>query len=287
MEYAAGRTRLLCERCSKTFKSIVTFRSHVEVCYQSNAEPRFKCEICSKRFRTEAQYTRHSYYTHTKRRFSCEEPGCGRLFPSKHQLAQHSIIHSSDRPHVCPFPGCGYRARTEGRLLQHRLVHGEGRRFPCEYCDYSATTSSNLRRHARLHTGAKPYLCPHCPHRTCDIDALAKHVLESGRHPGLPLYVCPWCSQGDHGSTPVSGECVGFNATGLAWRHLMAEHADHLFKSEAFKRIGRSADGILLERDVTVLLGIYRADLDSTRPPEGALVRQPAVVSRHRRKLRV
>lgn len=116
-----------------------------------------------------------------------------------------------------------------------------GRRFSCDYCEYSATTSSNLRRHARIHAGARPYLCPHCPHRTSELDALKKHVLDSGRHPGLPLYVCPWCR------SESSTVCVGFNASSLAWRHLLSEHSSEIMKPETLSRIGRVSEKSLSE----------------------------------------
>ncbi|KAA0195467.1 Zinc finger protein [Fasciolopsis buskii] len=205
--------------------------------------------------------------------------------PLTSHLRAHLLTHTSDRPYACDFEGCTYRARTAGRLFQHKVVHGEGRRFSCDYCDYSATTSSNLRRHARIHAGARPYLCPHCDHRTSTLDALKKHVLDSGCHPGLPLYVCPWCSDADTGSHSYSrSSCVGFNASGLAWRHLTTEHKEKVLNSERFKTLGRSTGNILLERDVTRLLGIYCPEVDSTQPPEGAPVRQPAVLSCHRRR---
>ncbi|CAH8584491.1 unnamed protein product [Schistosoma turkestanicum] len=186
--------------------------------------------------------------------------------------------HTSDRPYSCPVQGCSYQARTAGRLAQHKIIHGQGRRFSCDYCEYSATTSSNLRRHARIHAGARPYLCPHCPHRTSELDALKKHVLDSGRHPGLPLYVCPWCR------SESSTVCVGFNASGLAWRHLLSEHSSEIMKPETLNRIGRLSEKSLSERDVTRLLGIYCPEIDSTQPPENTAVRQPSVTSRRRNK---
>lgn len=138
--------------------------------------------------------------------------------------------------------------QSYGTVLFSFPVFHTGRRFSCDYCDYSATTSSNLRRHARIHAGARPYLCPHCDHRTSTLDALKKHVLDSGCHPGLPLYVCPWCSDADTGSHSYSrSSCVGFNASGLAWRHLTTEHKEKVLNSERFKTLGRSTGNILLE----------------------------------------
>ncbi|CAL8087700.1 unnamed protein product [Calicophoron daubneyi] len=279
--------RLICHRCSKSFKSVITLKHHIQVCSHQNSEPRFPCEICHKRFRTDIQYSRHVYYTHSQRGFMCTEPDCGRSFVSKSHLVLHLATHTTNRPFACSVPGCSYRARTAGRLAQHKAIHGQGRRFSCDYCDYSATTSSNLRRHARIHAGARPYLCPHCSHRTSELDALKKHVLDSGRHPGLPLYVCPWCTPADTGQdrgTDSKVSCVGFNASGLAWRHLIMEHANEFLKSSVYKRLGRSSGKGLLERDVTRLLGIYCPEVDSTQPPENVAVRQPAVVSSHRRR---
>ncbi|VDQ00846.1 unnamed protein product [Trichobilharzia regenti] len=184
--------------------------------------------------------------------------------------------HTSDRPYPCPVDGCSYVARTAGRLAQHKIIHGQGRRFSCDYCEYSATTSSNLRRHARIHAGARPYLCPHCTHRTSELDALKKHVLDSGRHPGLPLYVCLWCR------LECSTVCVGFNSSNLAWRHLLNEHSPEITKLQTFSRIGRLSEKLLSERDVTRILGIYWPESDSTQSPEKTNVRQSIVVSPHR-----
>ncbi|KAK4475990.1 hypothetical protein MN116_001225 [Schistosoma mekongi] len=269
-------SRLICQRCSKSFKSHLTLKHHIEVCSNSNSEPKFCCEICKKKFRTDIQYTRHIYYTHSQRTFLCKEKNCGRTFLSNSHLIAHMITHTSDRPYPCPVLGCSYKARTAGRLAQHKIIHGQGRRFSCDYCEYSATTSSNLRRHARIHAGARPYLCPHCPHRTSELDALKKHVLDSGRHPGLPLYVCPWCR------SESSTVCVGFNASGLAWRHLLSEHSSEIMKPETLGRIGRLSEESLSERDVTRLLGIYCPEIDLTQPPENTVVRQPSVANRHR-----
>ncbi|TPP66769.1 Zinc finger protein [Fasciola gigantica] len=267
------------------------------VCAYRNSQPRFKCVRCEKQFCTRIQFNRHIYYSHSERSFTCPEPDCCRSFTSRSHLRAHLLTHTPDRPYACDFEGCTYRARTAGRLFQHKVIHGEGRRFSCDYCDYSATTSSNLRRHARIHAGARPYLCPHCDHRTSTLDALKKHVLDSGCHPGLPLYVCPWCSETDAGShTYARSSCVGFNASGLAWRHLTTEHQEKILNSDRFKSLGRSTGNILLEktdffyflsylkRDVTRLLGIYCPEVDSTQPPEGVPVRQPAVLSCHRRR---
>ncbi|CAH8627862.1 unnamed protein product [Heterobilharzia americana] len=268
--------RLVCQRCSKSFKSHITLKHHTEVCFNRNSKPRFGCEICRKRFRTNIQYTRHVYYAHSQRTFLCTEKNCGRAFLSNSHLITHMTTHTSDRPYPCPVQGCSYQARTAGRLAQHKIIHGQGRRFSCDYCDYSATTSSNLRRHARIHAGARPYLCPHCPHRTSELDALKKHVLDSGRHPGLPLYVCPWCR------SESSKVCVGFNASSLAWRHLLSEHSSEIMKPQTLSRKDRLSEKSLSERDVTRLLGIYCPEIDSTQPPENVAVKQPSIISRRR-----
>ncbi|CAH8628078.1 unnamed protein product [Schistosoma intercalatum] len=275
-EFEDQTDRPICQRCSKSFKSHLTLKHHTEVCSNRNSEPRFCCEVCRKKFRTDIQYTRHIYYTHSQRTFLCKEKSCGRAFLSNSHLIAHMTTHTSDRPYSCPVQGCSYQARTVGRLAQHKIIHGQGRRFSCDYCEYSATTSSNLRRHARIHAGARPYLCPHCPHRTSELDALKKHVLDSGRHPGLPLYVCPWCR------SESSTVCVGFNASSLAWRHLLSEHSSEIMKPETLSRIGRVSEKSLSERDVTRLLGIYCPEIDSTQPPENTAVRQPSVASRRK-----
>ncbi|CAH8870221.1 unnamed protein product [Trichobilharzia szidati] len=226
-----------------------------------------------KKFITGIQFTRHIYYTHSEHTFVCKGRNCGRAFLSNSHLA-HMTTHTSDRPYPCPVEGCSYEARTAGRLAQHKIIHGQGRRFSCDYCEYSATTSSNLRRHARIHAGARPYLCPHCTHRTSELDALKKHVLDSGRHPGLPLYVCLWCR------LECSTVCVGFNSSNLAWQHLLNEHSLEITKPQTLSRIGRLSEKSLSERDVTRILGIYWPESDSTPLPENTIVTQSTVASR-------
>ena len=150
----------------------------------------------------------------------------------------------------------------------------QGYVYVCEFCDYRATTSTNLRRHSRLHMDTRPYRCPHCPHTFVELSALRRHVLDSAYHPGLPLYVCPWCSPSplrSHSSaatsliidspiTPIAkcsdaGVC-GFNSSSLAWKHLVQAHADQLVNPDTLIKLGRKPGETLIE-----------VELDSFHPP--------------------
>ncbi|EUB61531.1 Enoyl-CoA hydratase [Echinococcus granulosus] len=184
-------------------------------------------------------------------------------------------LHLTNRPFVCSFPGCSYRGKTSSQLAQHRATHGLGYVYACEFCDYRATTSTNLRRHSRLHLDTRPYRCPHCPHTFVELSALRRHVLDSAYHPGLPLYVCPWCSPSPgHSSDPSSippvntapaapasliidspiasrrsadSSVCGFNSSTLAWKHVVQAHADQLSSPETLQRLGRKAGETLIE----------------------------------------
>nr|CAH8870022.1 unnamed protein product [Trichobilharzia regenti] len=206
---------------SRTTESRVTLKNHILGFGNLNSEPTFVWEIClgdlEVIFNTLVVFII--------------------FILSAHLYVESKIVVEPSYP----IDGCSYVARTAGRLAQHKIIHGQGRRFSCDYCEYSATTSSNLRRHARIHAGARPYLCPHCTHRTSELDALKKHVLDSGRHPGLPLYVCLWCR------LECSTVCVGFNSSNLAWRHLLNEHSPEITKLQTFSRIGRLSEKLLSE----------------------------------------
>ncbi|VDK37239.1 unnamed protein product [Taenia asiatica] len=216
-------------------------------------------------------------------------------------------LHLANRPFVCSFPGCSYRGKTSSQLAQHRATHGLGYVYACEFCDYRATTSTNLRRHSRLHLDTRPYRCPHCPHTFVELSALRRHVLDSAYHPGLPLYVCPWCSPSSgRPSTPSSvptinsapaasasliidspialqrstdsGVC-GFNSSSLAWKHVVQAHADQLSSPETLQRLGRKAGETLIEHDVSLIFGLYHPNEDGNFRPSSAVRQFNAVAT--------
>ncbi|CDS39493.1 zinc finger protein [Echinococcus multilocularis] len=216
-------------------------------------------------------------------------------------------LHPANRPFVCSFPGCSYRGKTSSQLAQHRATHGLGYVYACEFCDYRATTSTNLRRHSRLHLDTRPYRCPHCPHTFVELSALRRHVLDSAYHPGLPLYVCPWCSPSPgHSSDPSSippvntppaapasliidspiasrrsADCsvCGFNSSTLAWKHVVQAHADQLSSPETLQRLGRKAGETLIEHDVSLIFGLYHPNEDGNFRPSSAVRQFNAVAT--------
>ncbi|VDM16346.1 unnamed protein product [Hydatigera taeniaeformis] len=216
-------------------------------------------------------------------------------------------LHFSNRPFVCSFPGCSYRGKTSSQLAQHRATHGLGYVYACEFCDYRATTSTNLRRHSRLHLDTRPYRCPHCPHTFVELSALRRHVLDSAYHPGLPLYVCPWCSpSADQSRAPSSVSAInsasaapasliidspialqrfadpgvcGFNSSSLAWKHVVQAHADQLSSPETLQRLGRKAGETLIEHDVSLIFGLYHPSEDGKFRPSSAVRQFNAVAT--------
>ncbi|KAM7541803.1 hypothetical protein Aperf_G00000005860 [Anoplocephala perfoliata] len=216
------------------------------------------------------------------------------------------------RPYACTFPGCSYRGKTKSQITQHKATHGLGLPlflhlllgyvYACDFCDYRATTSTNLRRHSRLHMDTRPYRCPHCSHTFVELSALRRHVLDSAYHPGLPLYVCPWCTVSSSNSdssvvtkhssattntsssliidSPITKQATkkstnqdicGFNSSSLAWKHVVQTHAAELVDPETLLRLGRKPGETLIEHDVSLIFGLYHPNEDGNFRPSSAV----------------
>ncbi|VDL86539.1 unnamed protein product [Schistocephalus solidus] len=228
------------EQLDVSFAEPTALDAHVEDCVkQLPTASDLQCSHCDRLFASQTQIDRHLQYVTIYRQFECPFEGCDRTFATKSHLSAHIAVHNGSRPFACEFAGCTYRSRTASQLAQHKATHGLGYVYTCDFCEYQATTSSNLRRHSRLHLNTRPYLCPHCPHTFVELSALRRHVLDSAHHPGLPLYVCPWCCS--------AAEIIGFNSSALAWRH----------------------------HDVSLIFGLYHPNQDAKFPPS-ASVRQPS-----------
>ncbi|KAL3309888.1 hypothetical protein Ciccas_011555, partial [Cichlidogyrus casuarinus] len=154
-----------------------------------------------------------------------------------------------------------------------------GKNFSCDHCDYKATTQSNLKRHLRIHFGARPYKCPHCDYRSVELDALRKHVFNSTIHPGLPLYLCPYClpSKDEEVDDLSLMNMVGFNTLTLAHQHLREKHLD---KIKHFSHSSSITMENFNERLVTRIFGLYDPSWDRIAPKEGDMIIQPRESSR-------
>ncbi|KAL7058577.1 hypothetical protein AAHC03_013179 [Spirometra sp. Aus1] len=262
----------ICGQLDVSFAEPTALNTNVEDCVKRlPATNNLQCNHCDRLFASQAQIDRHLQYVTFYRQFECPFEDCDRTFATKSHLSAHLAVHNGSRPFACDFAGCTYRSRTTSQLAQHKATHGLGYVYACDFCDYQATTSSNLRRHSRLHLNTRPYLCPHCPHTFVELSALRRHVLDSAHHPGLPLYVCPWCSS----ATSPAAEIVGFNSSALAWRHVQQQHAEELAHPETMRRLGRKPGEVLIEHDVSLIFGLYHPNQDAKFPPS-ASVRQPS-----------
>ncbi|VUZ47992.1 unnamed protein product, partial [Hymenolepis diminuta] len=207
-------------------------------------------------------------------------------------------FHLVKRPYACSFPGCSYRGKTKSQITQHKATHGLGYVYACDFCDYRATTSTNLRRHSRLHLDTRPYRCPHCSHTFVELSALRRHVLDSAYHPGLPLYVCPWCTASSSANSdkavtstkpsssliidspiskqtsskkPTDQDICGFNSSSLAWKHVVQAHAAELSDPKTLRRLGRKPGETLIEHDVSLIFGLYHPNEDGNFRPSSAV----------------
>ena len=84
-------SRILCEKCPKTFSSKRNLERHVKVVHDKIKECR--CEECGKLFAVNGDLKRHIESVHkVLKRFECTE--CGQSFTRKHHLEKHQMTHT-------------------------------------------------------------------------------------------------------------------------------------------------------------------------------------------------
>ncbi|KAJ8725959.1 hypothetical protein PYW08_004142 [Mythimna loreyi] len=193
-----------CPLCPKSFKK-ASLRQHLR---QHTFERPFICSTCGANFTRQTSLANHSRSEHSTEVAKIpklpaiveriEEWECGKCknrFSSKSALSRHaSSCTNATTARQCPYEHCTFVATNSSQLARHRRTHGEQvKHHECHLCTFKSDQASHMKRHMLCHQGIKPYACPHCSFTCGSLENLRKHVLRSGRHPGLFLYHCRLC----------------------------------------------------------------------------------------------
>jgi len=105
-------------------------------------------ECAGKFFPGLSHLNRHIKAVHTKIKFVCPRPGCGREFPYKENVIRHiQRVHDSIRPHKCPH--CEKTFKSKYNLADHIRTHTGEKPFECEYCGNTFAQNGSLVGHRK------------------------------------------------------------------------------------------------------------------------------------------
>lgn len=149
---------LKCDVCNKGYIRSDDLQAHKEVHHEGLS---LVCQFCSKVFRS------HKYFkSHLKlhdplsdgNKAAC--PQCSKTV-YKYRLKQHMETHKEDRQgFVCDI--CGKNIASLGCMRVHKKIHKGEKNHVCDTCGKAFLTTVNLRTHIRVHTKEKPYKCKEC-----------------------------------------------------------------------------------------------------------------------------
>lgn len=159
-----------CKFCGKTYSSIPTLKTHIEIKHSPSEMKTYTCTICKKMFPTKGRLKVHMIVHSDERPFTCER--CGTSFKYKDAFQLHKIhIHegiprkpSVPKSYTCEF--CAGKYASSSALKEHILAkHTEKAVFKhkCNMCDKSFLRAVRLESHLnKEHFNRKPYLCSNC-----------------------------------------------------------------------------------------------------------------------------
>lgn len=169
-----------CEECNKVFRNKQSLNTHckghikkacpicgVEITVYNlskhitnhKAAPAI-CHLCGITSKNPESLRGHMYYTHSKKRLTCEE--CGREFKKLYAYKMHiKKEHIGERTFTCDT--CGKRFFTNYELNSHiRTTHLKQRPHICKFCNKGFSSRFSMRTHERQHTNEVPYVCEVC-----------------------------------------------------------------------------------------------------------------------------
>ncbi|XP_044269114.1 zinc finger protein OZF-like isoform X29 [Tribolium madens] len=163
---------LVCELCSKSFRTQANFRNHVAKHDPDYITPKFTCEMCGQVLHKKSSFEKHM----KKHKGECDNyvcHTCGKRLSSSESLKYHMHRHAGQRTFVCEV--CGKAFTTKVLLNVHSRVHTKEKPFKCTECDKAFSQKGTLNIHMRYHTGERPYKCDFCNRVFVSKTALNSH----------------------------------------------------------------------------------------------------------------
>ncbi|KAJ8910099.1 hypothetical protein NQ315_013236 [Exocentrus adspersus] len=201
-----------CDKCPKAFKTIYTFKRHVELVHM--AKKKYQCSICGKMTKTLQNLEGHKFlkhsdvYTHV-----CQI--CGATFKRNDYYKRHLQKHAatgtatnlpgnkkyrfapktrSEVPLPCKYCNRKFRyiQNLRGHLLRCHTISDT--RYKCQYCNMTFCTKSNRVRHERRHADPKKF------ELTCKVcynifESKKELEIHAGKHKGSARRRCDLCGE--------------------------------------------------------------------------------------------
>lgn len=178
MEKNVCKNKLICSTCGKNFKSSSTLKCHERSHLPDDERLKYPCTYCERRFANAHVLKIHTARIHEKTTFfTCEF--CGKGFTTKSDLAGHITKHTNVRNIPCDI--CGERFKSKHCLRIHKQRHGAELNLPCPICKKVFRSSIALQMHKSVH-GDKKYKCHICPKSFKRLENLKSHL---SKHTGI------------------------------------------------------------------------------------------------------
>ena len=183
-----GESRIACDECSETFKSLPEFYEHKTAHRNSqNAQGEFECDFCGKIYQYYHALQFHRR-THRERRVPCMDKLCGLKFRSRKEMENHFDSNHPDKKEYfhCVYEGCTKKFLKNFHLQEHiRVKHYNIKAFQCPWpgCSKEFAAQRHLKIHLLIHRDEKPMKCDHCDYRCRQRSAMNWHMR---KHPDVP-----------------------------------------------------------------------------------------------------
>lgn len=183
-----GESRIACDECDETFKSLPEFYEHKTAHKNTqNAQGGFECDFCGKIYQYYHALQFHRR-THRERRVPCVDKSCDMKFRSRKEMENHfDTTHRGEKEYFhCVYEGCTKKFLKNFHLQEHiRVKHYNIKAFQCPWpgCVKEFAAQRHLKIHLLIHRDEKPMKCDHCDYRCRQRSAMNWHMR---KHPDVP-----------------------------------------------------------------------------------------------------
>ena len=176
-----GQTEAECKECDKTFKNERYLKNHQRLMH-SGERTKWICDDCGKSFSSKQHFKNHCLRVHVdaeekaKHMHVCTHPGCENSFITKDHLSRHyKRVHLKEKHYQCAL--CPKSFFAKKMFEEHTNgVHLNLKPFQCEMCEFATAYSATFLEHKKVAHGNQRFDCPHCPHTAKYKNNLDKHI---------------------------------------------------------------------------------------------------------------